>query len=171
MIQDFLRTVELFSDLTDDELAHVLMVAMVKRYRAGNVILTEGSAGGHVHVIHKGSVRLSKHVAGVGEEALSILGPGETFGETELFDGLPPSAHVIAHTDCDVLAIPHGEIRSLMEHRPALTGKDPVGARPDTRPAGPRGPPADGEPVRHLARFLIRGRAAAHTLTLCTRWF
>jgi CRP/FNR family cyclic AMP-dependent transcriptional regulator len=123
MIQDFLRTVELFGDLTDDELAHVLMVAMVKRYRAENVILTEGSSGGHLHLIHQGSVRLSKHVPGVGEEALTILGPGEIFGEAEFFDGLAPSAHVIAHTDCDVLAIPHDEIRSLMEHRPALTGK------------------------------------------------
>jgi CRP/FNR family cyclic AMP-dependent transcriptional regulator len=123
MIQDFLRTVELFADLEDDELAHVLMVGMVKRYRAGNVILTEGASGGHLHVIHQGSVRLSKHVPGVGEEALTILGPGEIFGETEFFDGLAPSAHVIAHTDCDLLAIPHEEVRSLMEHRPALTGK------------------------------------------------
>jgi CRP-like cAMP-binding protein len=123
MIQDFLRTVELFSDLEDDELAHVLMVGMVKRYRAGNVILTEGALGGHLHVIHQGSVRLSKHVPGAGEEALTILGPGEIFGETEFFDGLPPSAHVIAHTDCAVLAIPHAEVRGLMEHRPSLTGK------------------------------------------------
>jgi CRP/FNR family transcriptional regulator, cyclic AMP receptor protein len=123
VIQDFLRTVELFSDLEDDELAHVLMAGMVKRYRAGNVILTEGTAGGHIHVIHQGSVRVSKHVPGAGEEALTILGPGETFGETEFFDGLAPSAHVIAHTDCVVLGIPHAEIRSLIEHRPALTGK------------------------------------------------
>jgi CRP/FNR family transcriptional regulator, cyclic AMP receptor protein len=123
MIQDFLRTVELFSDLEDDELAHVLMVAMVKRHRAGNVILTEGALGGHLHVIHQGSVRLSKHVPGAGEEALTILGPGEIFGETEFFDGLASSANVIAHTDCDVLAIPHDEVRSLMLSRPALTGK------------------------------------------------
>ena len=123
MIQDFLRTVELFGDLEDDELAHVLMVGMVKRYRAGNVILTEGASGGHLHVIHQGSVRLSKHVPGAGEEALTILGPGEIFGETEFFDGLAPSAHVIAHTDCDVLAIPHAEVRTLMLSRPALTGK------------------------------------------------
>ena len=123
MIQDFLRTVELFGDLEDDELAHVLMVGMVKRHRAGNVILTEGASGGHLHVIHQGSVRLSKHVPGAGEEALTILGPGEIFGETEFFDGLAPSAHVIAHTDCAVLSIPHAEVRALMEHRPALTGK------------------------------------------------
>jgi CRP/FNR family transcriptional regulator, cyclic AMP receptor protein len=123
LIQDFLRTVELFADLEDDELAHVLMVGMVKRYRAGNAILTEGATGGNLHVIHQGSVRLSKHIPGAGEEALTILGPGEIFGETEFFDGTAPSANVIAHTDCAVIAIPHGEVRSLMESRPALTGK------------------------------------------------
>jgi CRP-like cAMP-binding protein len=123
MIQDFLRTVELFADLTDDELAHILMVGMVKRVRAGTAIVTEGMASGHVHVIHQGSARLSKFVPGAGEEALTILGPGEIFGETEFFDGVPPSAHVIAHTECVLLAIPHAEVRALIEHRPALTGK------------------------------------------------
>ena len=123
MIQDFLRTVELFSDLEDDELAHVLMAGMVKRYGAGGTIVTEGMASGHIHVIHQGSARLSKYVPGAGEEALTILGPGEIFGETEFFDGVPPSAHVIAHTDCVVLAIPHAEVRALIENRPALTGK------------------------------------------------
>lgn len=123
MIQDFLRTVELFADLTDDELAHVLMVGMVKRYRAGSTIVTEGMASGHIHVIHQGSARLSKYVPGAGEEALTILGPGEIFGETEFFDAVPPSAHVIAHTDCVLLAIPHAEVSALIENRPALTGK------------------------------------------------
>jgi CRP/FNR family cyclic AMP-dependent transcriptional regulator len=123
VIQDFLRSIELFGDLEDDELAHVLMVAMVKRYRAGNVILTEGAPSGQIHVIHQGSVRLSKQVPGAGEEALTILGPGEIFGETEFFDGEAPSAHVVAHTDCHVLAIPHAEVRSLMLSRPPLAGK------------------------------------------------
>ena len=137
MIQDFLRTIELFEDLTDDQMAHVLMVGMVKRYRAESVILTEGTASGRIHVIHQGSARLSKHVPGAGEEALTILGPGEIFGEAEFFDDQAPSANVIAHTDCDVLAIPHSEVRTLMQSRP-----------------GPREPPPDGESVRHLPRFL-----------------
>ena len=123
MIQDFLRTIELFEDLDDDQFAHLLMVGMVKRYRAGNVILTEGTTSGNVHVIHQGSARLSKHVPGAGEEALTILGPGEIFGEMEFFDGQAPSANVIAHTDCDVVAIPHAEVRSLMESRPELAAK------------------------------------------------
>ena len=92
MIQNFLRSVELFSDLHDDELAHVLMAGMLKRYRAGGPIVTEGAANGSLYVIRDGQVRVSKHVPGAGEEALTILGPGEIFGEVEFFDGSPASA-------------------------------------------------------------------------------
>jgi len=123
MIQQFLRSVSLFRELDDEELAQVLMVGMLKRYTEGVVILTEGTPGGQLHVIHQGRVRISKLVPGVGEEALAILGPADFFGEVEFFDGAPASAHAIAHSDCEVLAIPHQEIRALMESRPALSAK------------------------------------------------
>jgi CRP-like cAMP-binding protein len=41
----------------------------------------------------------------------------------EFFDGGPASAHAIAHTDCEVLALPHGEVVALMANRPGLTSK------------------------------------------------
>jgi CRP-like cAMP-binding protein len=123
MIQQFLRTVPLFHDLDDEELTHVLMVGMVRRYPEGASILTEGAAGGRLHVIHSGRVRISKVVPGVGEEALAILGPGEFFGEIEFLDGAPASAHAIAHTEAEVLSLPHEEVRSLMQSRPELTAK------------------------------------------------
>lgn len=123
MIQEFLKTVPLFRELDDDELAQVLMVGLVKRHPAESVILTEGAPGGQLHVIHEGQVRISKVVPGVGEEALVILNPGEFFGEIEFFDGAPASAHAIAHTDCEVLAIPHREVLALMRSRPELSAK------------------------------------------------
>ena len=46
MIQEFLRTVPLFRELDDDELAQILMVGLVKRYPEGTQILTEGESGG-----------------------------------------------------------------------------------------------------------------------------
>ena len=65
-------------------------------------------------MIHRGRVRVSKLVAGGGEEALVILGPGDFFGEIEFFDGDASAAHVVAHTDCELLSIPHSELRELM---------------------------------------------------------
>jgi CRP-like cAMP-binding protein len=123
VIQQFLRTVSLFRELDDEELTQVLMVGLVKRYPAQAVILTEGSPGGQLHVIHQGQVRISKVVPGVGEEALTILNPRDFFGEIEFLDGAPASAHAIAHTECEVLSIPHQEIRALMESRPGLSAK------------------------------------------------
>lgn len=120
MIQDFLRTAPLFRDLDDEALALVLMAGMVKRYAPGASILTEGTPGGHLHVIHEGRVRISKVVPGVGEEALIILGPGEFFGEVEFFDHAPASAHAIAHTECEVLTIPHREVEGLMRSHPEV---------------------------------------------------
>jgi CRP/FNR family transcriptional regulator, cyclic AMP receptor protein len=123
MIQEGLRRVALFQDLDDDELAHVLMVGMVRRYRQGAVILAEGTTGGQLHVIQHGRVRIGKVVPGVGEEALAILGPSEFFGEIEFFDGAAASAQAVAHEDCELLAIPHGEIRALMASRPEIGAK------------------------------------------------
>ncbi|HLA78429.1 MAG TPA: cyclic nucleotide-binding domain-containing protein [Vicinamibacteria bacterium] len=123
MIQEFLRTVPLFRELDDDELAQVLMVGLAKRYRGGVAILTEGEVGGQLQIIRDGQVRISKLVPGVGEEALTILGPGEFFGEIEFFDGAPASAHAIAHTDCEVLALPHHEVLALMQTWPGLSAK------------------------------------------------
>lgn len=120
MIQDFLRTAPLFRDLDDEGLALVLMVGLVKRYPEGASILTEGTPGGQLHVIHEGRVRISKVVPGVGEEALVILGPGEFFGEVEFFDHAPASAHAIAHSECEVLTLPHREVEALMMSHPEV---------------------------------------------------
>jgi CRP/FNR family transcriptional regulator, cyclic AMP receptor protein len=122
-MQEFLRSVTLFRDLDDEELAQVLMISLVKHYPLGTTILTEGSRGGQLHILHLGQVRISKVVPGAGEEALTILSPGEFFGEVEFFDGAPASAHAIAHSDCEVLSIPHKEMGVLMKARPALAAK------------------------------------------------
>ena len=123
MIQQFLRSVPLFRDLDDEDLAQVLMVGLVKRYAGGTVILHEGTTGGQLQVIQEGKVRISKVVPGVGEEALTILGPGDFFGEIEFLDGAPASAQALAHTDCEIFSLPHKEVLGLMEARPDLTAR------------------------------------------------
>jgi CRP/FNR family transcriptional regulator, cyclic AMP receptor protein len=123
LIQEFLRTVPLFRELDDDELAQILMVGMVKRYPETTHILTEGESGGRLYVITEGEVRISKEVPGVGEEALTILRSGDFFGEVQFFDGGPASAHAIAHSDCEILSIPHVEVESMIRSRPGLAAK------------------------------------------------
>ena len=123
MIQEFLREVELFRELDDEELAQALMAGLVRRYKAESVILDEGLHAGQLMVIHQGQVRISKTIPGMGEEALAVLGPGEFFGEVAFFDGGGSSAQAIANSDCELWCIPHREMRRLMERQPALSAK------------------------------------------------
>jgi CRP/FNR family cyclic AMP-dependent transcriptional regulator len=123
LIQQFLRQLALFKDLEDDDLAQLLMVGLVRRYREGATILTEGVPGLRLHVIKRGQVRISTMIPQVGEEALRILGPGDFFGEMELLDGAPASANAIAHTACEVFSIPHTELKAMMHSRPELASR------------------------------------------------
>jgi CRP/FNR family cyclic AMP-dependent transcriptional regulator len=123
VIQEFLRRVALFKGLSDDDLAQVLMVGLVRRHAAGSVILAEGAPGGRLHVLHRGQVRIGKLIPGMGEEALAILSPGDFFGEVEFFDGAPASASAVAHTDCETFSIPHAEVRALMGERPEVAAR------------------------------------------------
>jgi CRP-like cAMP-binding protein len=123
VIQEFLKHVSLFRELDQEELAQILMVGLVKRYPAGAMILAEGSSGGRLQIIHEGQVRISKVVPGVGEEALAILQPADFFGEVEFLDGSPASAQAIAHSDCEILSLPHTEIENLMRSCPELSAK------------------------------------------------
>jgi CRP/FNR family cyclic AMP-dependent transcriptional regulator len=123
LIQQFLKQLALFKDLDDDELAQLLMVGLVRRYREGATILTEGVPGLHLHVIRRGQVRISTMIPQVGEEALSILGPGDFFGEMEFLDGAPASANAIAHTACELFSIPHAELKAMLHSRPEMTAR------------------------------------------------
>lgn len=123
MIQEFLRSIPLFSELDDDELTHVLVAGLLRRYAEGALILKDGAEAGQLHVIHQGRVRIGKLVPGFGEEALVILDPGAIFGEVEFLDGGPACAQAVAHTDCQILTIPHAELEHLMERRPEIAAR------------------------------------------------
>ena len=120
MIQQFLRGVPLFRELDDDELTHVLMVGLVRRHSQGSVILAEGAAGGQLQIIHSGRVRISKFVPGVGEEALTILTPGDFFGELSVLDGQPRIAQVIADESTVCLALASWDFEAVVKEQPAV---------------------------------------------------
>lgn len=93
----------------------------VRRYRRGSVILARGTVWDSLLVVGRG---LGKATAiSPGDEAglvLSILRPGDIFGENSLFNRMPVPLSLIAISESDVALVPHADVITLMERRPAI---------------------------------------------------
>ncbi len=120
MNAEFLRRVRLFEALEVPALAEILMLGVVKEYAKDDVIFEEGSPGESFYVIYDGSVRISKMFEHMGEEALTILGAGEFFGEMSFFDDHPRSARAIAHDGSKLLELRNADLKSHLETRPEV---------------------------------------------------
>jgi len=109
-----LKKIPLFQGLNSPQLAKVAALTAERRLALNEKVFKEGDAGGEFFVIVEGRVRISKHVQGVGEEALAILDAGAYFGEMSLVDDAPRSADATAHTACVLRSIKRDALDSLM---------------------------------------------------------
>jgi len=91
-------------------------------YKGGDRIMMEGEESLDVYYVEEGHVRINKRVVlHDGREIQSgfcELGPGETFGELNLFDGSPRSASVIASDDVSLIRINRKILLDYMDSHP-----------------------------------------------------
>ncbi|MEM7247950.1 MAG: cyclic nucleotide-binding domain-containing protein [Acidobacteriota bacterium] len=101
--------------LTAEELRRLATYAEARSFPAEAAVFQEGDPGTALFVVLGGRVRISKHIPGVGEEALAILDRGDFFGEMALIDGSPRSASAISHVpDTQVLRIDRDHLEDLL---------------------------------------------------------
>jgi len=123
MNPEFLRRVRIFEALEVPELAEILMLGAVKEFAEDTVIFEDGTSGESFFVIYDGAVRISKVFQQMGEEALTILGPGEFFGEMSFFDDDPRSARAVAHKSAKILEIKNAALKAYLASRPEVALK------------------------------------------------
>jgi CRP/FNR family cyclic AMP-dependent transcriptional regulator len=114
---DLLRKMHLFEGLTEQELEKIQKICKIciRESRVKDTMLfVEGDPGNRCYVIVKGEVRISKFIPNIGEEALAVRKAGDYFGEMALIDNFPRSAHAIANTDIDVLAIDKTDLDKVL---------------------------------------------------------
>jgi CRP-like cAMP-binding protein len=109
-----LAKVPLFQGLTEAALELVAGVATEEHYPLGERIFQHGDVGDKLYVILQGRIRISREVAGMGEEALAILNPGAIFGEMALLDDTPRSADATVHERCQLLVISREAFEDLL---------------------------------------------------------
>ncbi len=100
------------------EINFLTTLSREERYADGEAVFHEGEPAEAMYVVLDGKVRISKHIPGVGEEALSFLERGAYFGEMALIDSQARSASAVAHGgEAVVLAIPRDVLGGLLDIR------------------------------------------------------
>jgi len=119
-VDGLLATVPLFAGL-DAELADALSGALTTRAVVrGHVVFNEGDTGDRLFIVLDGKIKISRAAADGRENLLSVLGPGEMFGELSLFDPGPRTATATAVTESTLASLDHDDLRPLLLDQPAV---------------------------------------------------
>lgn len=102
------------ASLTEDQLTSIARLGRAEHVATGTTIFEEDTPGDAFYVVLTGRVRIVKHLAGGGEEALTFIGPGGHFGEMALIDDFPRSASAVAQEDSTVSVISKDALRQIL---------------------------------------------------------
>ena len=90
------------------------------RLAKGATLFSEGDSGEHLYVIIEGKLKLGTSSGDGRENLLSVLGPGEMFGELSLFDPGPRTATATAVTDVRLLSLGHDKVIPWVSQHPQV---------------------------------------------------
>lgn len=110
-----LRTIPLFNGVRDPELEQIASVAAQRKVTRGTVIVRAGDVTDSLYILINGSARVLNSDEEGREVILSILGPGDFFGEMGLIDGSPRSADVVAAEPCEMLVISKADFKRCLK--------------------------------------------------------
>lgn len=109
-----LHTVPLFASVPEEQLRLLAPVLTRRSTTRGSIIMAAGDPTDSLYIILSGRLKVMMSDADGKEVILSILGPGEFFGEMGLIDDNPRSASVVAIEPCELLAITRRDFRKCM---------------------------------------------------------
>jgi CRP-like cAMP-binding protein len=133
MDPDHLKTIPLFSSLSDKALRTVSVFSSETAVSAGKRLVHEGDYSYELIVIETGTADVIK-----GGEVIGSLGPGDVFGEMGMLSGGKRMADVIATSPMELITLSKWDLKrisaevseqlqSLVEQRQQL---DETGAQP-----------------------------------------
>ncbi len=115
-----LRRVPLFESLEHDELAGLASVTRLQKFARNVLVILAEDQGDSFFIIQSGKVKVSVTGADGREIILSLLGPGEFFGELSLLDGHPRSADVTTVDGTVLLVIRRRDFLRVIDEHPVI---------------------------------------------------
>jgi CRP/FNR family transcriptional regulator len=120
---EFLRNIQLFSSLSDEELLHISSSIMLKEFKKNEVILYEQDTNEFMYIILFGKVRVIQTTEDGKEIILATHKSNELFGEISLIDGKTSPATVLATETSLIAIISKKDFYSLLIHQSKVLEK------------------------------------------------
>lgn len=153
-----LKNVPLFSDLTHQELGMLAASGRQRKFSAKNIVFHEGEQGDNLLIILSGKVKVLLYGKSGQEFILSILGPGNFFGEMAIFEAAPRSATVMTMEPCEFLLLGQKDVTGLLKKHPTIAVKILKNLSQRLRKTN--------EQIRSLVMFDVYGRIGRCLLNL-----
>jgi len=109
-----LKSVPLFASFPDEQLRTLVSVVTRRSAPRGSVIMAAGDQIDSLYIVISGRLKVMMGDADGKEVILSLIGPGEFFGEMGLIDDGPRSASVVAIEPCELLLVTKRYFRRFM---------------------------------------------------------
>lgn len=109
-----LHSIPMFAGVPDAELEAIVRLAIYRKVSRHTTIVRAGDSTDSLYVIISGNAKVLNSDAEGREVILTLLGPGEFFGEMGLIDGSPRSADVVASEPCELLMIAKTEFKRCL---------------------------------------------------------
>jgi CRP-like cAMP-binding protein len=119
--EEVIRKAPLFTALDDAASASLLASMVSVKIPKGTILFAEGDGGDQLYVIAEGKLKLGTSSGDGRENLLSILGPGEMFGELSLFDPGPRTSTATAVTDAKLLSLGQEKLLPWLVENPKVS--------------------------------------------------
>lgn len=113
-----LSQIPLFTQLAPPVLEMLALRLKSRSYKPGEVIFQQDDPGQTFYIIQTGLVKIYLPSEEGGEAVLTILVPGEFFGELSLFDGAPRSATAAAIEPTETLLLDREDFLQFLREHP-----------------------------------------------------
>jgi CRP/FNR family transcriptional regulator, cyclic AMP receptor protein len=110
-----------FAELSEADVGLVMQIAQKRRYEGRRVIVRQGDADGDLYAVLRGHLKVTACDRHGHEIVMSLMQPGDVFGEIAFLDGGARSATVTSLDSCELLVIRRADFLLLLRRVPTIS--------------------------------------------------
>ena len=119
----YLKKFNLFETMGMEEMESISQMVAENQITKKQPVYMEGDPSENLYFLKKGRVKITRIDESGKEFTLTLMEPGEIFGEMGMFDDAPRETTAVALEDSLICTMRRGDFEKLMENKPELSFK------------------------------------------------